>query len=486
MNRVYVALFVSALLTPVRSSAIQSQASASARIDSVIAHEMRTRRIPGVAVAVVENGKVVYKRAFGSSNLEAETPMTVDAVFELASITKQFTAAAIMLLLQDGKLTLDDSISKFMANPPESWSRITVRHLLTHTGGLDINGLVRVQGSAPLRITTAQTFDFVAQQPMRFAPGEHGWYSDAGYFLLGMIIEQASGMSYRQFMQQRIFDPLQMTQSSILDKARILKKRVPTYTLMLREGELTNWRRDWDHELPAFFGVFSTLDDLVKWDAVLRTGKLLLPTSLQQMWTPAKLDNGHFARVLEQLYGFGWELNDLAGQRTVGHGGASGTYILRFVDQPLTVIVLTNLDAPSGGRHPALLARSVAGAWKPELRPPHMLAPTQDPQPNLTRDVQTFVADLSARREPAAATTDFRSWYAVNPGYRALAANQLRDVATVTYLGSTAMSGRTSWDGLALDRLVYYRGAAGNRTFFLTVGTTGDGKVARFDFYSYR
>ncbi len=345
-----------AILAQSRADApAQLTVAQAARIDSIIRFEMKLRRIPGVAVAVIDHGRIVFKRAYGMANLEAGSALDADAVFELASVTKQFTAAAIMLLVEESKVGLDEPISSYIASTPAEWSGITVRHLLTHTSGLGASGVVRYQESALLNIRTRHAFEYIAQQPMRFPTGREGWYNDAGYFLLGMIIEKASGQSYRAFMQRRVFEPLQMGSTSILDKARVLRKRVPTY--MIENGELLNWRRDWDYEIPSFFGIFSTLDDLAKWDAALRADSFLKPSSLVQMWTPARVNNGQYARVQDRFYGFGFELSDLRGRRMVGHGGASGTYLLRFVDEPLSIAVLSNLETSSGGRHPALLAR---------------------------------------------------------------------------------------------------------------------------------
>jgi D-alanyl-D-alanine carboxypeptidase len=176
--------------------------------------------------------------------------------------------------------------------------------------------------------------------------GGDGWYSDAGYFLLGMVIEKASGQRYRDFMQRRIFDPAGMADTSTTDRARVLKGRVATYSL--RDDVHVNWRRDWDYELPSFFGIWSTLKDLAAWDRALRRGTLLKPESLAQMTTPARLAGGHVARVYDRLYGLGWQLFDLGGHRVAGHEGASGTYLLRFLDEPLTIVLLTNLDVQSG------------------------------------------------------------------------------------------------------------------------------------------
>jgi D-alanyl-D-alanine carboxypeptidase len=455
----------------------QPSVDRAAAIDALMTREMRDLRIPGAAIAVVENGAPVFQRAYGVSNLETGTPMTTDAVFELASVTKQFTAAAVMMLVGEGKVRLDDRVTAYVNHTPPAWERITIRHLLTHT-----SGLASLAVPAPLLdIKTPQVFEFLTRQPLQFPTGQVGWYSDAGYFLLGMVIEKASGQTYREFLTRRVFEPLHMDRASITDRRRVLKGRVTTYAL--RNGEYQNWRRDWDYELPAFFGIWSTLSDLAAWDAGLRQATLLAPPALAQIWTPGTLDNGQRARVLDHFYGFGWELANLRGHRTVGHEGASGSYILRFVDEPLTIIVLTNLDAQSGGGHPRLLAHSIAGTVRPLYQPPHMLAPQADPDPQATARIQSLLADIGAGRVPSIMSSAYRAWYAGDPGARAWYGRQLGGADSLTFLARDEMAGASLWGGEPIDRLVHYAVGVKGRTTYLTAGITQSGDVESLDFY---
>jgi CubicO group peptidase (beta-lactamase class C family) len=440
---------------------------------------IQERHVPGLAIAVVENGAITEQRAHGIANLETATPMTTGAVFELASVTKPITATAVMMLVEEGKVSLDAPISTYIDATPAAWAPITVRQLLTHTSGLDNLSLPRIQGAVPLRVTTAQMFDYLVQQPLRWPIGQNGWYSDAGYFLLGMIIERASGQSYRAFLQQRIFGPAGMTNSSVLDKERVLHGRVATYSW--RDGQHVNWRRDWDYELPSFFGVFSTLKDLAAWDAALRRGALLRRASLEQMWAPATLSNGQQAKVLDDPYGLGWHLLNIRGHRAVSHSGASGTYLLRFLDQPLTIIVLTNLDSPSG-RHHHLLARSIAGIVRPAYTPPHDLTPSPIDAED-TKVVQLLVDEIGGGRAPTVMSQQYRSWFDASPGWRAWSRSNLRGTR-LTFLASDDLRGQQVWGGEPIARLVHCVAAAPNgRRVFLTVGLTADRQVASADFY---
>ena len=294
-----------------------------------------------------------------------------------------------------------------------------------------------------------------------------------------MIIERASGQSYRAFLQQRVFGPAGMTNSSVLDKERVLHGRVATYSW--RDGQHVNWRRDWDYELPSFFGVFSTLKDLAAWDAALRRGALLRPASLEQMWTPATLSNGQQAKVLDDTYGLGWHLLNIRGHRAVAHSGASGTYLLRFLDQPLTIIVLTNLDSPSG-RHHHLLARSIAGIVRPVYTPPHDLTPSPIDAED-TKVVQLLVDEIGGGRAPTVMSPQYRSWFDASPGWRAWSRSNLRGTR-LTFLASDDLRGQRVWGGEPIARLVHCAAAAPNgRRVFLTVGVTADRQVASADVY---
>ena len=418
---------------------VQSQADHRTAIDSAVAHEMKARGIPGLAYAVIDHGTIALRATHGVANLETDSPVGANSVFELASLTKQFTAACIMLLAQDGKLRLDDSIPKYIEQAPDAWRGITIRHLLTHTGGLSIDAIPRVDGSPLLDVSTRQAFAFVARQPLLTPPGTRWSYSDAGYFLLGMIIERASGMSYRDFVQQRIFSRLGMNESSVVDRWRVVKNHVSVYS---RRGDaLINWRRDWQYELPSFFGILSTVDDLAKWDNALRSQTLLSDVSRRQMWTPVSLANGDDAWP---AYGFGFNLTEMRGHRIAEHAGASGTFLLHAIDAPISVIVLTNLDA-SGGPNAAAIARLIASMYDTSLAAPRPLYASSDPSPATTRAIDQLLSDLSQGHDSPAMTSSHKSFYATLPApNRDGLARQLASRSPLTFLGDDDVSSRNS------------------------------------------
>jgi CubicO group peptidase (beta-lactamase class C family) len=331
-------------------------------VDAYIRAEMEKRRIPGVALVVIQRGTVVKMQGYGVANLEHDVPVTPDTVFELASVTKQFTAAGIMLLVEEGKLGLDDAISRHLSGTPDNWNGITVRHLLTHTAGLAslAQGFRSLYvGGVKINYTTAQMFDAATKDPISFAPGERYQYSDVGYFLLGMILEKASGQTYRTFMTERFFKPLGMTTTSILDQWAVVRNRAAGYTL--RDGKHINIRRVAQTELPSHYGIFSTVNDLVRWDNALAAGKVVKASSLEQMWTAVRLNDG-----TTHGYGFGWVLARRGNHRHITHTGITGTQYSRFPDDGLTVIVLTNLGRRLTGAdevNPFGLTLGVAGHY---------------------------------------------------------------------------------------------------------------------------
>lgn len=305
-------VFILLLLNLIISSRVSAQTD---EVDDYVRAEMKRRMIPGLALVVIRDGEVIKMKGYGFANLEHDVPVTPDTVFELASVTKQFTAAAVMTLVEEGKIKLEDPIAQYLSNSPEHWKDITVRHLLTHTAGLPNleNGFQALRkGGARLNYTTAVLFNAAKNDTMSFAPGERWQYSDVGYFLLGMIIEKASGQRYRIFLADRFFKPLGMTSTSVLDQWSILKNRAAGYTL--RNGEIVNIRRVAQVELPSHYGIFSNVQDFVKWDNSLATGKVLKLSSLEQMWTSVKLnDGGTFP------YGFGWQFDERRGQGDFAH-----------------------------------------------------------------------------------------------------------------------------------------------------------------------
>ena len=267
------------------------------RVDDYVRGQMEDHRIPGLALEIVQGGKASKTAAYGLADLEQKVPVSTNSVFEIGSITKQFTAAGILLLQQNGRLSVDDKISIFLKAIPASWTDVTIRHLLTHTSG--IKSYTGLSGFELTRhLTQKQFIQQIGKEPLDFQPGTSWKYSNTGFNLLGFVIENVSGTNYWAFMSQEIFRPLGMTATTDRRPCAIIPHRVHGY-------EQTNhmWiNRDYDlTDVFSAGAIVSTVGDLAKWNAALDRDDLLKPETKAEMWTVAKLSDGKATR-----YGFGW------------------------------------------------------------------------------------------------------------------------------------------------------------------------------------
>lgn len=460
-----VALAVWAVLAPL---------AAADALDNCTRNYLDKYSVPGAVIAIVREGCLQTLRAYGLSNLETETPMTPDAVFEIASLTKPLTASAVMLLVQQGRVKLDDPISAYLPSVPAAWGGLRVRHLLSHTAGLAEELVPDCQGAPLLDVPESLQFDLIARTPLLFEPGQGAQYSDPGYFLLGMIIEKVSGLAYANFMDSYVFRRLQMANSRILDQASIIKKRVPDYTL--QSGKLRNGRRVWQPELASHFGVMSTVEDLSKFDLALSGHDFLSASSLEQMTTPAKLNSGRWALVNGRPYGLGWELVDYRGIKAQEHGGFSGTHMLRFPDLGLTVIVLTNLDLASGNM-PNLLARDLAGLTDPRCAPPHLIPVEKDRHPDRT---QTHLELLrTADMSKAWVTPEFSDYIAhMPPPLRQRHLRIANSLKTFRFIAEDLIPGTLLRLGTPVQRILHYKGSDAKDTYYYSLWIDAAGRVA--------
>jgi len=319
----------------------QSPATTAAVTDYVKA-EMQRQHIPGLSLLVVKNGKTIRAEGFGLANVELQTPVKPESVFQSGSVGKQFTATAVMMLVEEGKIGLDDPLTKYLADAPASWKDwkdVTVRELLSHTAGF---------GDYPKNFnfrkdwTEDEELKLIENIPLAYPPETKWEYSNFGYVTLGILIHRVTDKFYGDFLQRRIFQPLGMQSTRIINEADIIPNRSAGYRLV--KGELKN--QEWVAPMvntTADGSLYFTILDLAKWDAALYTENLLKRSSLDLMWTPVKLKNG---QPNKGPYGFGWFIDDRKGHRCIHHDGSwqgFETAIDRYVDDRLTVVVLTNL-----------------------------------------------------------------------------------------------------------------------------------------------
>jgi CubicO group peptidase (beta-lactamase class C family) len=337
----------------------------SGKVDELVSAELRAQHIPGATLAVVLDGKVIKAAGYGTSNIELGVAAKPESIFQTGSVGKQFTATAVMMLVEEGKVGLDDKISKYFTSAPPAWKGITVRHLLTHTSGIPDYTSEKTGGAINLHTdyTEEELVKKISSLPLEFQPGDKWSYSNSGYLILGVLIHHVTGEFYGDFLQQRIFRPLGMTSTRIISEADIVPNRSAGYRLL--RGQLKN--QEWvapTLNTTADGALYTNVLDLAKWDAALYTEKLLRRSSFGQTWTPVKLNGGK-----TYPYGFGWRVAEVNGHRLLEHGGAwqgFTMHISRYVDDKLTVVVMTNLD--SGHSDPGKIAQGVAAIYVPALK----------------------------------------------------------------------------------------------------------------------
>jgi CubicO group peptidase (beta-lactamase class C family) len=331
---IYVGLF---FITVLCTGASEAVSDTLARIDQFVSSEMFRQGIPGMALAAVKNGEIVVAKGYGFANLDAHVPATRYSIFQAGSIGKQFTAAAILLLEEHGKLRLDDRIARYLPVTQASWGSITLRHLLTHTSGIpEYEGKIDDQRDYSER----QLTEFVGLLSRGSAPGEKFEYSNSGYLLLGVIIRTVTGKFHADYIREHIFGPLGMNTARILTYADTDPNRATGYRMS--NGRIV--QQEW---VSATFnqtadGVFYlSLDDFLAWERGVRERALLKPESWSQIFTPVILNNGK-----THPYGFAWEITKKGGQTVHGHDGSFGGFeaiLTRYIEKDLTLVALANL-----------------------------------------------------------------------------------------------------------------------------------------------
>nr|WP_184092254.1 serine hydrolase domain-containing protein [Sphingomonas xinjiangensis] len=362
-------LAASALCQPGATAALtESQVRG---IDQYIHAEMSRQHIPGLTLGVYRQGHAILLKGYGLANVEHNVPSKPDTVMQSGSIGKSFTATLIMMLVERGKLRLEDSIRHHLPKLPESWQAITVGQLLSHTSGLsdyDSGDLTKSGGLFDLRqdFTEDELVRRVAELPLEFAPGQRWSYRNANYLVLGALIRQVTGAFYGDMLKQEVFGRLRMAASRVISDREIVPHRAAGYEL--RGGKLYN--QEWVS--PTFNStadgtLYLTIRDLELWDRALCQASILKPETLRQMWTPAAIAGAAPA----EGYGLGWFVRHAGSQLIVEHDGAwqgFTSYFGRYVDAGISVAVLTNLDAEHS--QPDTIGQFVVGLVEPSLAYP--------------------------------------------------------------------------------------------------------------------
>jgi CubicO group peptidase (beta-lactamase class C family) len=460
---------------------IPASAQTGAGVDSLdryVRSEVARQRVPGLSVAVLRGDSVVLARGYGYANLEHHVPASDSTVYEVGSISKQFTAAAIVLLSKEGRLGLDDPITRYLPEGSAVWPSVTIRHLLTHTSGISDESLDTIDWRKDY--AEEELVRLAAAQPLLFPPGESESYSSTGYTLLGVIIHRVTGELYGDLLRDRIFRPLDMRGARVNSDTDIEPNRSAGY--LFEHGALKN--RDWTSPsltATADRGLSFSARDLIQWAVALNHDKPLGRAGFEASWTPVRLNRGWTVP-----YGLGWQLLQQRGFRRIGHGGARDgfrTTIQRYPDFDLTVIVLTNLDEAN----PDGIAFGIAGILEPALIPPHLLRARLDGK-TPPKPVEALLHDVAAGRDSAQVTPAFRA--VTLPARRELIASLLKALQTWTFVGCESVASRLiSWLDTRIEWICYGKGPVragereGNVVFTVLYGAAW--RAAGIDLYFF-
>ena len=319
--------------------------------DIIVQKMMQEQKIAGLALAVIKNGKAVVNKGYGLANVELNVAVTEKTVIRLGSVSKQFFATAILKLMEEGKLSIEDHVHKFFPDAPETWRPIQLKHLMSHTSGLKREGPAYNNSVIQPDLVIIKS---AYSLPLDFKTGEKYQYCNLAYFMLAEIITQVSGMLWQDYIREKLFIPAGMKNSGMTDFYPIIPNRANGY--MHKNGVLVN--ADAMYAVRPSGGFLSTSTDMILWDKVLREKNIILKKeNWELLWQPfiKTSDNA----TSKEYYGFGWAINELNGRKVVQHGGSNigfRSYYTRFVSDGLSIIIMTNTDEAN----PAAIVRALS------------------------------------------------------------------------------------------------------------------------------
>ncbi len=335
-------------------------------IDDYILKIMAQNQIPGLSVAVVQQGEPVWIKGYGLANVEHFVAATEHTVYEIASIGKTFTSTLIMMLVEAGVISLDEAIANYLDDLPLAWQSVTVKHILSHQSGIpsytDASNYWEI---TRLDLSKSEVLALVSDLPLKFQPGEFSAYDNTGYYLLGLMLEKITGQSYEDLLRERIFLPLEMNATVMNHPKNIVLHRAAGYRLS--NNKLINKAYYSPSVTYSAGGQLSSVADMVKWEQALVNATLLKQSTLDLMWTPHLPSQGNNWEKLKYVAGLGWWILNYDGRRVVGHNGSIlgfASNITRFIDDNITVILLCNLDQIY---RPDAIAKEIAGYYCPNI-----------------------------------------------------------------------------------------------------------------------
>jgi CubicO group peptidase (beta-lactamase class C family) len=411
----------------------------------------------------VRKGEVIKAQGYGYANVEHQVPVRAETIFQTGSLGKQFTAATVMLLVEDGKLALADSITKYLSGAPENWQPITIRHLLTHTSGIPDYTTETLDRRRDY--TEDELVRLAYGLKLEFPAGARWNYSNTGYVLLGPVIRKVSGRFYGDVMQERVFNPLGMKTARIISEQDIVPNRAAGYRLVKNELKNQEWVAP-QLNTTADGSIYLSVLDLIAWDKGLRSGTILKAESRAQVWEPVRLNSGK-----TYPYGFGWRLAEVAGQKVQRHAGSwqgFKTHLARYLGDDLTIVVLANLTQAD----PERLVDGIAAILNPKLAP-RELRPIPDREPAITERLKRLLAGASEGRLVSEEFAYVRAGFF--PTVAKSYAELLRNVGPLLRLPLLERS------ELGDDRVYQYEAFYAGQSFQVRLGLAPDDKVSIFE-----
>jgi CubicO group peptidase (beta-lactamase class C family) len=444
-------------------------------IDRYVRAEVARQRIPGLSVAVLRGDSLMLARGYGEADVEHHVPAADSTIYQSGSVGKQFTAALIVRLADEGRLRLDDPIARWLPEGPPSWRRITVRRLLTHTSGIPD------YADSTLDYRRDYTEDdlvrLAASLPPLFEPGDRWSYSNTGYVLLGAIIHRLTGTFYGDLLRSQVFEPLGMRTARIISERAIVPNRADGYRLV--DGRLEH--QEWVAPMlntTADGSLYLTVLDLARWAMGLNHRRYPGPEGLRRSWTPVRLNDGG-----SYPYGFGWMLEHQRGYPRIGHTGSWQGFkasIQRYPEQNLTVIALANLAEA----RPEPITFAIAGILEPVLRPPHIAAAAAASGRPPAEPIPALLDRLVSAPDSARLTDGLRRFIADD--YRKELREVVRPGRTWTWRGcDDVAAGRIERLGSAIARACYAAGAAADVSSLVEVDYAADGRAAFVTWYDF-
>ena len=447
-----------------------------AQLDSVnryIRSELARQRIPGASVAILRGDSVVLSRGYGWANVELRVPASDSTIYQSGSMGKQFTAAGIMLLVGQGRLRLEDRITRWLPEGKGVWDSVTIRHLLTHTAGM----AEYTDSTFDYRkdYTEDQLVRFAASRPLDFIPGQRWSYSNTGYLLLGVLIHRVTGQFYGDVLHRLIFEPVGMNTTRVISEADIIPNRAAGYQLIRGQVKNQSWVSP-SLNTTADGALYFSVKDLARWAVALNLGDVPGKAVQDAAWAPVHLNDGG-----TYPYGFGWDLTDQRGHPRIGHTGSwqgFKTAFYRYPEYGLSIMMLANLDQA----HPGPIVQGIGGILEPGLLPPHLVEKVSSAQ--APSSIPVLLTAISAGRASANVTDGLRRFIA--PAFRKDVSDLLHSVQSWTMLGCDLVAQqRLSRLGSPIERICYARGTGRSSRSIVAVSFTPDSAATFVDWYDY-